>query len=207
MLWGFIVGASLPAATLRAWPRAASPVMVLSFEDALETAPRFCQTLQDEESPTGLENLLATSAGARGFFVHWLTNEDYTRADRDPAPAPLADALQRAPTEVTDVMVMNVIMSAATTVAHDRAGRAEEAHSSGRTLARAQLLARSLSPSTPLLRTGLAAVVSALSEEDAGTAGDAVEKETEDAWINFLQRWQYDDEQLERVNDAVVDCL
>mmetsp|Transcript_37889 Transcript_37889/g.100206 ORF Transcript_37889/g.100206 Transcript_37889/m.100206 type:complete len:130 (-) Transcript_37889:588-977(-) len=88
------------------WSR---PRMALTFEDALDSAPAMCDALQREEIATDLRSLLSTSAGARGFFVHWLTDDEYTAADKDTPPHELVDALAESPQEVADVMVMNII--------------------------------------------------------------------------------------------------
>ena len=120
--------------------------MAVSFEEALEQAPSLCRSLHEElnEDTASLTALLTTSAGARGFFVHWLTGDEYTRADRTPPPPVLVEVLTSSPTEVAEVMIMNVIMSAASAVHHKRAGRAEQAESSERTCARAMLLVRAV---------------------------------------------------------------
>ena len=51
------------------------------------------------------------------------------------------------------------------------------------------------------LRSSLTAACGALSEDSTGA-----DKEAEDAWVSFLQRWQYDDEQLDRVSEALELC-
>ena len=65
-------------------PRAPPMVMKViapnSFEAALKSAPELCSALQDGKDAKGLENFLTTSAGARGFFVHYLTGDEWTVA-------------------------------------------------------------------------------------------------------------------------------
>ena len=181
------------------WPR-----MAMSFEDAVASAPELCAALQRDESPDGLKPFVASSAGARGFFVSWLTADDWTRADAEAPPQALMAALADSPQEVADVMVMNVIMSTATAVAHSRAGRTEEAEMSERTAARALVLVRALRPTLAPLDAALSALQAALSDQSARPKG--VDAEMEDAWIIFLQRWMYDDAQLDRVCEALAQC-
>ena len=178
--------------------------MALSFEDAVASAPDLCAKLQADEAPSELKPFLASSAGARGFFVNWLTNDDWTRADDVEPPNALANALADAPQEVADIMVMNVIMSAATAVAHRRAGRDEQADMSERTSVRARHLVCALRERVPALNVALLALRAALAPDEDKPEG--VDAEAEDAWVVFLQRWMYDDEQLDRVSEALSLC-
>ena len=59
----------------------------LSFEDAVATAPSFCAALQAGQAPEGLKDFIASSAGARGFFVNYLTSDDWTCADNEDVPS------------------------------------------------------------------------------------------------------------------------
>lgn len=178
--------------------------MSLSFEDAVSSAPELCTALQQDEEPRELQPFVSTSAGARGFFVNWLTDDAYTRADAESPPAALAEALVEAPQEVCDVMLMNVVMSAATAVAHQRAGREDQAAMAERTCTRAQLLVRALRPRQPLLNVGVLALQAVLSEEDG--KAEVADAAARDSWLVFLQRWMYDNEQLDRVSEALALC-
>ena len=181
-----------------------APRMAVSFEDAVSSAPGYCAALQDDDAPSGLQDFLGTSAGARGFFVNWLTDDQWTRADEGAPPTALATALETAPQEVVDVMVMNVVMSAATAVAHRRAGNDDAAEMSDRTSARARLLVCALRERVPALATALLALRAALSDE--GEKPEGVAAEAEDSWVVFLQRWTYDDKQLDAVDEALKLC-
>ena len=103
-----------------------------SFEKALDDAPTLCKSLQQGETPDGLASFLSTSAGARGFFVCYLTDEDYTVADQSEVPQPLVEGLAAASAETVEVMLMNIVMSSATGLFHERAGREDHAASSAR---------------------------------------------------------------------------
>jgi len=178
----------------------------LTFEQAVETAPKLCEALQQGESPPTLTSFLGTSEGARGFFVHWLTRDDWARADEETPPAALQVALEGAPQEVADVMVMNVIMATATAIYHRRAGRRDQADMSQRTATRAKLLVRALRERVPSLGTAVLGVRAALSTDEEKKKLMGVDAETEDAWLVFLQRWMWDDEQLERIAECMEQC-
>ena len=187
-------------------PRSTVHMSALTFEQAVETAPKLCEALQQGESPPTLTSFLGTSEGARGFFVHWLTRDDWARADEETPPAALQVALEGAPQEVADVMVMNVIMATATAIYHRRAGRRDQADMSQRTATRAKLLVRALRERVPTLGTAVLGVRAALSTDEEKKKLMGVDAETEDAWLVFLQRWMWDDEQLERIAECMEQC-
>ena len=168
-----------------------------TFEAALDLAPQLCAALQAGEAPAGLAEFVASSAGARGFFVHYLTNEEYTCADQEDVPAGLSSSLESASPATIEIMLMNIVMSAGTSLLHKRAGRDDMVLSSERTCARASTLVRALAPTLPALRASFGALRQAVESEflvDAGT--QAVEV---DEWVAFLARWSYDEEQMQRI--------
>ena len=191
-----------------------------SFEESLESAPAMCRSLQAGESPAGLAELVSSSAGARGFFVNYLTDPEWSVADAAEPPASLASALVDAPAEVKEVMLMNVAMSSASRVAHDAAGDAESASASELTCERAVLLVAALAPRAPALADALAALRGATTaaisppetlgadEEAQLAAYVAIEAggEEQAVWEAFLERWYYDAEQLEGVSAALARC-
>ena len=213
------------AATLQlracAAPRMAAEA--LSFEQALEQAPSMCAALQRGEVPEHLDEFVSTSAGARGFFVHYLTGDEFTCADAAEPPSPLMLSLEEsASAETVEIMLMNVVMSAGTAILHDRAGNAENAESSRRTSARASILVKALVDRLPSLQTSMAALGGAVAAErgrevlflEPGAEVAADEKrlvlgadteEAVDQWIAFLDRWKYDQDQLEAIEAAVQD--
>ena len=172
-----------------------------SFEKALDDAPTLCKSLQQGETPDGLASFLSTSAGARGFFVCYLTDEDYTVADQSEVPQPLVEGLAAASAETVEVMLMNIVMSSATGLFHERAGREDHAASSARTNARARILVQALWDKLPALRKSFGALSAAVETEFLVEAPpQPVEV---DEWVRFLARWQYDQDQLQ----VVADCL
>ena len=125
-----------------------------------------------------------SSAGARGFFVHYLTGDEWTCADGEEVPAGLASSLEAASAATIEIMLMNVVMSAGTSLIHKRAGRDEMVLSSERTCARASTLVTAMAPKLPELRESFAALSQAVESEflvDAGKQPVAV-----DEWVAFL---------------------
>jgi hypothetical protein len=128
----------------------------------------------------------------------------------------LIDSLVGAPTEVAEVMVMNVVMSAATAVIHRDAGRDEQAQMSSRTCARAQLLVRALAGKASAVDLALCSLRAVLADTEADEAdaraavaaahAPAEAEEAEAAWLAFLQRWMYDDDQLAAVRTSLAAC-
>ena len=173
-----------------------------TFEAALDLAPQLCAALQAGEAPAGLAEFVASSAGARGFFVHYLTNEEYTCADQEDVPAGLSSSLESASPATIEIMLMNVVMSAGTALAHRRAGREEMALSSERTSARAGTLVCTMAPKLPQLRESFGALCQAVDSEflvEAGKQPVAV-----DEWVAFLAKWSYDQDQLDLIAAALA---
>merc|ERR1712070_103537 len=185
-----------------------------SFEDAVASAPALCDLLQEgsgqlsDADADALSNMLATSNGARGFFVNWLTGDEYDLADRQGARA-LITALataQDAPM-VSELMVMNVAMPAATAAAHRRNDDAENESRSQRTSKRAALIVRTLMPEKqPWLPPEYDGLFAATQAALAGSDARADRSEDEERWARFLQRWGYDEEQLQAILDALSTC-
>ena len=200
-------------------PNRHSHPVAQSFEDALSEAPALCETLQSGGDAAGLAQMLGTSSGARGFFVHYLTNEEYTVADEEQPPAALAAALLEASAETLEVMLMNVVMSSASAASHAANGDAESAAASELTCARASLLVRAIAPRKPelaaaleSLRVATAAALAppeSIKDDEAKLAAyQAIEAggEAHEAWAAFLERWYYDEAQLTAASCALASC-
>lgn len=195
-------------------PRCHVAATAPSFEDAIASAPALCDQMQkgngqlSDADTKALSNLLATSNGARGFFVNWLTVDEYELADRQGARA-LINALAKAQDApmVSELMVMNVAMSAATAVAHRRNGDAESEARSQRTSKRAALIVRTLMPEKqPWLPPEYDGLFAATQAALAGADAQGDRSEDEERWAKFLQRWGYDEEQLRAILDALSTC-
>ena len=159
--------------------------------------------------------------------MHWLTGE-FSRADAEP-PSALTESLEKtASPEVMEVMLMNVVMSAATAVVHERAGNTEQATASKRTCKRACALVSAVN--VPALRASCKSLKAAVAQEcgeeillyeeeaevavvaAAEKAADSrvllaeAEETAVDAWSAFLLQWKYETEQLAKVSEALATC-
>jgi phosphotransacetylase len=147
--------------------------------------------------------MLATSNGARGFFINWLTDETWTAADAAVPPQPLVETLASTADQsmLTGLMLMNVAMPAGTALTHERMGNPAAADASWRTARRASLLLRAMLPTQPALASARASLSNAV---DAALGKDAAEADS--YWAKFLVRWGYDREQLELIREALDGC-
>ena len=211
------------SALLRAAPLVMLAAPPMTFETALEAAPAFCTALQNGNPPPTLSQFVSTSAGARGFFVHYLTGDEYVCADAPTPPEALLEACKQSNKDVREIMLMNVVMSAATALAHERAGNDAQAATAKRTSTRASILVNALwedfEPACRALKAAVAAErgVTVLFTEDGaernggeGETGDSaivlpVDAEAAvDEWSAFITRWMYDDKQLSRIDTALA---
>ncbi len=160
--------------------------------------------------------MLSTSNGARGFFVNWLTGDEWTVADGG-TQGSLFEALctTENPQMICELMVMNVMMPAATALAHRRRHNDAMADVSIRTSKRATRLIRAIMPERqpaliPRVDGALAAVSAGIAAAESGMpapyrtiSGDGgVESE----WDVFVGYHGYDNEQLRAVRCALLNC-
>ncbi|ERN42365.1 hypothetical protein KR51_00009560 [Rubidibacter lacunae KORDI 51-2] len=163
----------------------------VSFEDAIAFTQRLLGAIDagqidDEMITAAVASLVATSAGARGFFVVYLTSE---LAIADVPSAAIVGGLLGAPEVVSDLLVKNVAMSAAMAVHHRRNGDLTTARASDRVCRRSQdAIARLQLPRASERAHQLAR--SAATGEGNYTA--------------FLRRYGYDAEQLQAIQQALA---
>jgi len=186
-----------------------------SFEECCAAAPFFCDKLQqpdmDDEYQAGLEALLGSVNGARGFFTSWNSDPEFTAADTAPPPPALLSALDKAcnaaePTRFfAQTLLMNIAMPVAAVCAFERDGKANEANVSMRNYKRAAILAGYVSSSG---EAGGASLPSALVQEaeafekaiEAELSGGA-SGEKDFAWSYAIG--EYDAEQLKAISQAI----
>jgi len=203
---------------------AASPYSHLQtapFEECLAAAPFFCDQVQqhpakleDEEISAGLLCLLSSSNGLRAFFLSYLSDPDFTVADSTPPPSSLLTSLDTvcstasATKFVSQLLLQNIAMPVASTVAHRRASSSEGEAAATRSYRRAALLAGFIASSGSedavalprVLRTEQAAFASSLQYEMTGGASG----EKDFLWIGSIARWAYDQEQLTAIAEAIT---
>ena len=166
----------------------------LSFEQAIA----YCQEIlaqvdqnhiNDAELETAIGNLVFTENGARGFFVTFLTANDFPLADQ-PTP-PILNALQTAPAIVGELLVKNLAMSAAMVVHHQRNQDPQAAQGSEQVCQRSQTLIQSLQ---------LPGVAEKLADLEQSLDGEG-------SYKTFLTRWGYDNEQKQAIRAVLPSLL
>lgn len=141
--------------------------------------------LSETELESTLTDLVSSENGARGFFVTYLTN-DRPFADH-PSPA-VVQALQTSPNIVAELLVKNVAMSTAMAITHRRNQNEAMSEGSDRVQRRtAQLIQLVQLPQ-------VSQKAEQLQESAATGAGE---------YQGFLDRWKYDAEQRQAIQDAI----
>ncbi len=161
----------------------------LTFEQAIAKTETLLENmaandLSESETETAIANLVKTHNGARGFFVTYLTDP---RAFVDRPSEAVIRALETS-TEVPDLLIKNMAMSAAMVIHHRRNQHEEMAASSDRVRSRSVHLIQSLN--IPVLKTMVQQLL------------DSV-KTGEGEYQTFLERWGYDAEQREAIAQAI----
>jgi len=146
-------------------------------------------TLPAAEVERAIAVLVGSEAGARGFFVTYLT-DSRSLAD-NPDTAVLA-ALRSSPDIVAELLVKNLAMSSAMTVFHRRQQDETNAQESERVRSRTHHLIQLLQ--LPEVQ------VKGQSLVDTVTSGQG-------PYQSFLKRWGYDTEQRQVIQQALQQAL
>lgn len=181
--------------TIAATNVAAPSVIMSAGLDAVADAEALCVQIQAGSAPPSLSSALSTSSGARAFFATYLTGEAWSCADDDQPPAILIDAIQGATTTTLDVLLMNIVTSAA-------AG-SEPMQS------RACSLVTALWKDVPQLRLASSALQDAVAFRGGAPMKAAFDQNYEymvEEWLGILNFSSYDAEQLARVREALASC-
>lgn len=144
------------------------------------------ENLKEEEIEKAIASLVESQDGARGFFVAYLTS-DFAFAD-NPSIG-VINALKSSPKIVSELLVKNLAMSAAMAVTHRRNKDEEKARGSERVCRRSANLIQQIH---------LDLVSSKLKELEASVAS------REGIYQDFLQRWEYDSEQRQAIQEAIA---
>ncbi|NJL21031.1 MAG: hypothetical protein HC895_09760 [Leptolyngbyaceae cyanobacterium SM1_3_5] len=164
----------------------------LSFPNAIaltQTLLDRSSDLADAEIESMVTGLVATENGARGFFVTFLS-DDRSLADQ-PSEA-IVTALRSSPDIVSELLVKNLAMSAAMAVHHRRNQDEGAAEGSDRVQRRSLHLIRLLNlPQTRDLAQKL--------HESAATG--------QGEYKAFLDRWSYDAEQRQTIEQTVSQVM
>uniref|UniRef100_A0A7S2X8Z8 Uncharacterized protein n=1 Tax=Lotharella oceanica TaxID=641309 RepID=A0A7S2X8Z8_9EUKA len=181
------------------------------FEDAIGIGKQVASQLQNSNAPEVrgvLDALLGNEAGARGFFVSFLTSDgDDTIADQNPPVELLGDALAQAEEKVVGpLLVMNTVMPTAMVTAHKRSNSDSMAEMSMRVARRASILLEHSPRTRPIVEAAFGAAERAVEENPSPEGGpDEVAY-----WLRFYNKWGYDEEMRKEIaaalNDVLIKC-
>ena len=158
----------------------------LSFEQAIEQtqnliSARINQEINAQQFAQGVQALVQSENGARGFFVTYLTLENDLADQPD---EPLIQALGNSPEIVSELLVKNLVMSTAMGITHRRNQDEFLAQGSDRVQRRTQGL---------MERLNLPQIPSKAQELCRNAGGESGQ------YSDFLERWGYDAEQKQAI--------
>ncbi|WP_448381269.1 hypothetical protein [Gloeomargarita sp.] len=166
----------------------------LSFEQAIAQtqqliAARINQEIDAQHFAQGVQALVQSENGARGFFVTYLTWED-DRADQPDEF--LIQALASSPEIVSELLVKNLAMSTAMGITHRRNQDEAMAQGSDRVQRRTQTL---------MQRLNLPQIANKAQELFRNAGGEP------GPYSEFLERWGYDAEQKQAIQRVFAPWL
>ncbi len=166
----------------------------IKFAAAIELTEQFVQQLQDkqltaEQITIFVQDLVATTEGARGFFVGYLTSDANIVDQLDQYISAIAQGLQAHPEVVADLLVKNLAMSTAQQLHFQRHDQPDMASNSARVADRSRQLLKTLK--LPLIQE----ICQQLSQSILTGTG---------AYVEFLERWGYDDEQKSAIQQQIA---
>jgi hypothetical protein len=162
----------------------------LSFPEAISTTQELIEKIEQKqlnetETEKAIAELVQTQAGARGFFVAYLTR-DNSLADNPPEG--VIKGLQSSPKIVSDLLVKNVAMSAAMELTHLRNEDKDAAVGSQMVNSRTIELIQQLKMKEV--------------QHEAQKLQSTITK-GEGSYQKFLTRWGYDEEQQVKIQEAI----
>ncbi|MGF1537261.1 MAG: hypothetical protein ACFB4J_12380 [Elainellaceae cyanobacterium] len=143
--------------------------------------------------------LVQTKAGARGFFVAYLTGEP---APASPPHPGVISGLKLAPEQTVDLLTKNLAMSTAMVLTHNRQNNSEMARQSSLVQSRSLDLIEVLK--MPTLRQALTQLRDSAAATDEAQASNHV---TDRGYEAFLTQWNYDNEQRQHIKVAADEAL
>ncbi len=164
----------------------------ITFEEAIALTQEIMNKMESnaissEAVERAIGDLVATSNGARGFFVTYLTADSSIRDQ--PSEAVLA-ALKTSPELVSDLLVKNVAMSTAMAITHRRQENESMAQGSDRVQRRSVHLIQQLNNESVTEK--------AQKMKNAALTGQG------DDEIAFFERWGYDEEQRSAIAQSLA---
>jgi hypothetical protein len=155
----------------------------MSFEQSLRETERLLSDLSDGnvEPASAAETvgkLVSSVSGARGFLVSFLTG-NFVLADEPPQY--IVDALKTAPSVVSDLLAKNLVMSSTMALTHRRNDDSGMERGSLTVERRTTRLVQLLD--MPEMHERMQQMLESVTERKG-------------PYVEFLTRWQYDEEQL-----------
>jgi len=172
-----------------------------TFTEAIKTTAELLQRVESQPVNPELQEsfvaLLGSVEGARGFFVSLLTGNS-ALADH---PEPWLFQVLRSNEEiVSELLIKNLVMSTATDITHTRDGNSEAAQGSQQVARRTKTLIAGFQCAR--VQEVAEAMRSAI---DRTISGDG--SSNSDRFASFLQRWNYDAEQLAAARRALAELF
>lgn len=163
----------------------------VSFPEAIEFTQSLLEQMEtgklnDHEIQSAITSLVKSENGARGFFVTYLTDE---RIIADNPSTGIICALQSSPEIISELLVKNLAMSAAMAITHRRNNNQEMAQGSERVHKRTVNIIQQIQ--LDLVNKKL---------QQLGQSA----KTGEGVYETFFQRWGYDAEQRDVIQQAVA---
>ncbi len=157
----------------------------ITFEQAISFTQSFLSEAQSELSASEIAQLVKTENGARGFFATYLTSDSALAS----CPTPeIIQALRSQKEIVSELLVKNLAMSTAQALFHRRRQDEEMARASQRVQERTAQLIK-------LVDLDLVYEKSQQLIETIKTSSGSYQA--------FLERWNYDFEQKQAINEAM----
>ncbi|MBL1209823.1 hypothetical protein [Geminocystis sp. GBBB08] len=156
----------------------------ITFEEAISLTEKFIKKipkLSELEKEAIVSSLVLTENGARGFFVTYLTSDNFLVEEKSSG---IVAGLKTSPEIVSELLVKNVTMSTAMKITHQRNNNLEMYQKSARVTQRSVNFIRELSLSE--IKEKIKLLINTMEE------GKGVYQE-------FLNRWGYDKEQKEAI--------
>ncbi len=156
----------------------------ITFEKAIKLTQIFLnnyQNLNENDQEIIISSLVKSENGARGFFVTYLTDN---REIADIPSEGVIKGLKSSPEIVSELLVKNVAMSTAMKISHQRSENEEMAQNSERVTNRSIQLIKDLK--LDIVTEKIKQLITTITEKKG-------------IYQDFLNRWNYDDQQQEMI--------
>lgn len=165
----------------------------VGFEEAVQIGEEVLAHINhhgiDEMRREMIVDLLRTAPAARGFFIALLTDECKLG---DELPDWLLESIRNGGEHIPDLLAKNLVMSTTMKITHERSNDAENAAGSEMVSRRTTCIIQALNQD--LTRTKLKEMRTSLKTKTG-------------VYADFLNRWQYDEQQVSAATSAIEKAL